>query len=44
MYLQLKVVSELLRHADVSTTANIYIHVMPKEKITAVETLNDLLR
>jgi len=40
----LKVVSELLGHADVSTTANIYTHVMPKEKITAVETLNDLLQ
>lgn len=38
----LKTISELLGHSDISVTANIYTHVMPKEKITAVEKLNDL--
>lgn len=40
----LKTVSMLLGHSNVSITANIYTHVMPKEKITAVETLNDLFK
>jgi len=38
----LKIVSELLGHSNISTTANIYTHVIPKEKTNAVETLNDL--
>jgi integrase len=38
----LKTVSKLLGHSDISITANIYTHVMPKEKISAVEKLNDL--
>lgn len=38
----LKTVSELLGHSNISVTANIYTHVMPKDKISAVEKLNDL--
>lgn len=38
----LKTVSELLGHSNISITANIYTHVMPKEKITAAEKLNIL--
>lgn len=38
----LKTVQMLLGHSDISITANIYTHVMPKEKIKAVEKLNNL--
>ncbi|AAM25292.1 site-specific integrase [Thermoanaerobacter sp. CM-CNRG TB177] len=38
----LKTVSELLGHSNISITANIYTHVIPKQKTNAVETLNDL--
>ncbi|WP_371414833.1 tyrosine-type recombinase/integrase [Caloramator sp. E03] len=38
----LKTVQTLLGHSDISITAEIYTHVMPKEKISAVEKLNDL--
>lgn len=38
----LKTISELLGHSDISITANIYTHVIPKVKTNAVETLNDL--
>jgi integrase len=38
----LKTVQILAGHADISVTANIYTHVMPKEKIIAVEKLNKL--
>ena len=38
----LKIVSELLGHSSIDITADIYTHVMPKEKIDAVERLNSL--
>ncbi|WP_039657605.1 tyrosine-type recombinase/integrase [Clostridium tyrobutyricum] len=38
----LKTVQMLLGHADISTTADIYTHVMPEQKIKAVDKLNDL--
>lgn len=38
----LKTVQTLLGHSDISITANIYTHVMPKEKTKAVEKLNSL--
>lgn len=38
----LKTVQTLLGHSDISITADIYTHVMPKEKIKAVEKLNNL--
>lgn len=36
----LKTVSELLGHSSIEITANTYTHVIPKQKITAVEKLN----
>lgn len=36
----LKTVSELLGHSSIDITADIYTHVMPKEKTNAVEKLN----
>lgn len=38
----LKTVQMLLGHSDLSITADIYTHVMPKEKTNAVEKLNHL--
>lgn len=38
----LKTVQLLLGHADISTTADIYTHVMPEQKTKAVDKLNDL--
>jgi len=39
----LKTVSILLGHYDIKITADTYTHVMPKEKIRAVDTLNEML-
>ena len=36
----LKTVSELLGHSSIEMTADIYTHVMPKEKTNAVEKIN----
>lgn len=38
----LKTVSELLGHADISVTANIYTHVMKKEKTKAADKINHI--
>jgi integrase len=38
----LKTVSILLGHSDISITADIYTHVMPKEKEKSVDKLNDI--
>jgi integrase len=38
----LKTVSKLLGHSDTSITANTYTHVLPEEKIKAIEKLNDI--
>lgn len=38
----LKTVSKLLGHSDTSITANTYTHVLPDERIKAIEKLNDI--
>jgi site-specific recombinase XerD len=38
----IKVVSELLGHADVSTTYNIYVHLINEQKQKAIEMLDEL--
>ncbi|MHC1684928.1 MAG: tyrosine-type recombinase/integrase [Clostridiaceae bacterium] len=38
----LKTVSELLGHANIAMTADIYTHVLPKQKNHAAEKLNDI--
>ena len=37
-----KTVQELMGHADISTTMNIYTHVMENEKVEAVDKINNL--
>lgn len=38
-----KVVSELLGHKDVSTTYNIYIHILNEQKVSALTQLDDIV-
>ncbi|WML35672.1 site-specific integrase [Clostridium sp. OS1-26] len=38
----IKIVQMLMGHGDIKTTMNIYTHVMPDEKIKAVEKINNL--
>jgi site-specific recombinase XerD len=38
-----KVVSEMLGHADVSTTLSIYAHVLPDMQGPAADAMDDLL-
>lgn len=40
---ELKVVQELLRHQSISTTANIYVHVLDKMKKKADERFDRIL-
>ena len=39
----LKVIQVLLGHSNMEITANIYTHVLPKEKITAIDVLEQYL-
>ncbi|MCC9294388.1 site-specific integrase [Clostridium sp. WLY-B-L2] len=38
----LKTVQMLLGHADIQTTLNVYVHVMPEQKLKAVDKINNL--
>ena len=38
----IKIISELIGHEKVSTTYNIYAHLMPNQKETSVQLLDDL--
>ncbi|MBK1811567.1 site-specific integrase [Clostridium sp. YIM B02505] len=40
----LKTVSQLLGHSNIEITANIYTHVIPKQKVDAVEKLNYMFK
>jgi integrase len=40
----IKTVQMLLGHSDISTTSNIYVHVMPEQKIEAVNKINTLFK
>lgn len=39
--IDVKIISELLGHKDVSTTLNIYIHILQKQKVAAVNILDE---
>lgn len=39
----LKTFQALLGHSNIETTADIYTHVMPKQKINTSEKLNDII-
>ena len=39
-----KTVSEILGHSDVSVTYNIYIHIIDEQKFTAIDLLNKPIR
>ena len=39
-HVELKTASKLLGHSSIEMTADIYTHVIPKEKINAVEKIN----
>lgn len=41
--IDIKVVSNLLGHKDISVTYNIYIHILQEQRVTAVASLNDLI-
>lgn len=40
----IKTVQVLMGHKDISTTMNIYTHIMPEKKTTEVQCLNDIFR
>ena len=40
--IQLKTVQDLMGHSDITIT-QIYLHVLPKTKIDAVDKINDIL-
>ncbi|WP_034438591.1 tyrosine-type recombinase/integrase [Clostridium ihumii] len=40
----IKTVQVLMGHSDIKTTMNIYTHVMPEQKIKAVEKINNLFK
>ena len=39
----IKIVSELLGHKDVSTTYNIYVHILNEQKVSALTQLDDII-
>ncbi len=41
---EVKTVSELLGHSDTKITENIYIHLIHKQKVKAIQSLNNLLK
>lgn len=40
--MDIKIISEILGHSDVSTTFNIYYHVLQEQKMETVDMLNDM--
>ncbi|MEG0911635.1 MAG: tyrosine-type recombinase/integrase, partial [Ruthenibacterium sp.] len=37
---EIAVISQLLGHADISTTYNVYIHILEEQKIEALQSFN----